>query len=435
MLQQRLLLTAATDAADSDKVNTSIAWGEPPTDGGDSLSTTMGVLNATTRLAIDDEGHTEAHVGVKPSHVMLDGTPWLIQPSSLAYHDGRLRVDSFAISNGSLHIIIDGTASASPTDTLTADLNGIDIAYIQDLLDFHPVDFDGQLQGKAMGTAVLGDLRAWADITVPAFRFMGGRMGTLMAKARWSEAGGGQIDIDAVADERAAAQGEGLTRISGYVSPVRSDIDLNIRAEDTSIEFCHAFTSSFLKDISGKANGAVRLQGPLGDMDLTGLLTVDGQLTVAALNTTYTMEHDTLRLVPNDIQLRGVALRDRDGNTAILDGGIHHQWLSDFTFDIGVDARNALVYDFPTFDDSNICGTVRATEISEGIGIRSYRGTTTVAGGTVLIFLLSWLLAKTLASIRPLCYLFTGMPFEKACESCNWQWSVRKWKTKAANKN
>ena len=50
----------------------------------------------------------------------------------------------------------------------------------------------------------------------------------------------------------------------------------------------------------------------------------------------------------------------------------------------------------------------------------------TIVGGTVLIFLLSWLLAKTFASIRPLCYVFTGMPYGKACESCNWQWTLRR---------
>ena len=360
-LDQRLLLTATTDSTAGNRVDASLAWGGAHNADGQQRGTTEGVLNAVVQLSSDGERHTGAHVSVKPSHVMLDGTPWHIHPSSLTYHDGRLQVDSFKISNGSLHVIIDGTASASPADTLTADLDGIDIAYVQDMLDFHPVDFAGQLKGKAKGTAIMGNFSAWADITVPDFRFMDGRMGTLTAHTRWNEAAGGQIDIDATAHEADKDGDGGTTFIKGYVSPVRSDIGLNIRAEGTNIEFCHSFTNSFLKDISGKAQGTVRLEGPLGDMNLTGMLTVDGQMTVAALNTTYRLEDDTLLFVPNDIQLRNVAVADRDGNTAILSGGIHHQWLSDFTFDIGVATHNTLVYDFPTFDDSNICGTVRAT--------------------------------------------------------------------------
>lgn len=48
-----------------------------------------------------------------------------------------------------------------------------------------------------------------------------------------------------------------------------------------------------------------------------------------------------------------------------------------------------------------------------------------IVGCTVLNFFLSLLIAKTLASIKPLCYAFTGIPFIKACQSCNWQYTLR----------
>ena len=372
-LKPYLLLTAATEAGDNSGIAASVAWGEAPSAGSDTLRTTLGVLNAVAQLRNNDAGRPETHVNIKPSHVMIAGTPWLIHPSSLTYRDGHLDVDSFAVSNGGLHLIIDGTASASPADTLTVDMSGLDVAYIQDLLDFHPVDFSGLLSGKAFATSLfssptthpspltthpspLTPFSAWADVQVDSFRFQNGRMGTLNAQMRWNTAKS-QIDIDAVADDGPASR----TLIDGYVSPVRSDIDLRIRAEGSSIEFCRSFTDSFLSDLSGKAHGFVELAGPLGGMNLTGLLTVDGQMTVEALNTTYTIKNDTIHLVPNDIQLHNVHIADRDGNTATLSGGIHHQELSDFTFDIGVEANGLLVYDFPAFDDSNICGTVRAT--------------------------------------------------------------------------
>lgn len=36
------------------------------------------------------------------------------------------------------------------------------------------------------------------------------------------------------------------------------------------------------------------------------------------------------------------------------------------------------------------------------------------------------LVLKTVATIRPLCYLATGMTFQQACESCNWIYTIRR---------
>ena len=56
--------------------------------------------------------------------------------------------------------------------------------------------------------------------------------------------------------------------------------------------------------------------------------------------------------------------------------------------------------------------------------------TSLVVAATVANFLLCWLIAKTLASIRPLCYVLTGMSFDRACKSCNWQWTARRLRAK-----
>ena len=45
---------------------------------------------------------------------------------------------------------------------------------------------------------------------------------------------------------------------------------------------------------------------------------------------------------------------------------------------------------------------------------------------TPCVLIVCWLTIKTLASIRPLCYLFTGMPYAEACRTCNWQYTLAK---------
>ena len=49
-----------------------------------------------------------------------------------------------------------------------------------------------------------------------------------------------------------------------------------------------------------------------------------------------------------------------------------------------------------------------------------------VLGATALNLLICYLTLKTVATVRPICYLATGMTYEKACESCNWVWTARR---------
>lgn len=47
-------------------------------------------------------------------------------------------------------------------------------------------------------------------------------------------------------------------------------------------------------------------------------------------------------------------------------------------------------------------------------------GTLAMTLGNLIV---CYLFTKTIATIRPLCYLFTGMPYRAACKSCNWRYT------------
>ena len=51
-----------------------------------------------------------------------------------------------------------------------------------------------------------------------------------------------------------------------------------------------------------------------------------------------------------------------------------------------------------------------------------------VSAATLINFVFCFLVLKTVATVKPLCYLATGMTYREACESCNWIWTFRRWK-------
>ena len=335
-------------------LNTSLHWDHM--DFMEPDKSTNGTINTITQLYTNEEDKAEAHIRVLPSMVMIGERPWNLEPSDIIYSAKHLMVDHFAINHNRQHLIIDGVASESPLEALTIDLREFDVAYILNLVDFHSVSFEGNASGIATVKGAFGDFEASTDLTVDDFRFETGRMGTLIANAEWNKEKQ-QIDIEAVADNGTESQ----TIINGYVSPVREDINLDIQANGTSIEFCRSFTSSFLHGVEGQAYGHVVLYGPLGELNLTGEIVADGKATVTALNTTYTLQKDTVHLIPNRIIFDHCKIADREGHTGIVNGNINHQNFSNFTFDVDIEAQNLLAYDFPEFNGDIICGTVYAT--------------------------------------------------------------------------
>ena len=47
-------------------------------------------------------------------------------------------------------------------------------------------------------------------------------------------------------------------------------------------------------------------------------------------------------------------------------------------------------------------------------------------GVTLLAFAACFVVTKTVATIRPLCYLATGKTYAEACRSCNWVYTFRR---------
>ena len=347
---QHLDLGLSAHAANNN-LTTSLVW-----DNHDEAERMSGQLNTIMQLYHNVAGKSEAHMRIMPSNIILRGDNWALEPSDILYSDKFLLVDHFSVQHGKQHIIVDGIASKNETDSLTVDLRDVEVGYILDLVNFHSVEFSGKASGKAQAWSLFDEFKANADLTVDEFKFERGRMGVLHALANWNHEAQ-QIDIHAVADDGPTAK----TYIDGFVSPTHNTIDLGIRADGTSIEFMHNFTSSFISSITGQGEGLARLSGTLDNINLTGQLVVDGEATVTPLNTTYKLVRDTVVMIPDEIELKNMRIIDALGNEGTLSGGIHHEHLTNLSFDLHVEADNLLAYDFKDFDGSTFYGTVYAS--------------------------------------------------------------------------
>ena len=311
-----------------------------------------------TNMSFDTtyDGKQNIYVTIAPSQMKVRNTDWDIQQSYITYRDKYLEIKDFGISHDAQFLQLNGTASESASDSITVRMRDVDIQYVLDLVGFDAVTFDGKATGGGILRGVFGTLEAEGSLTVRDFLFEHGRMGTLRADVAWNRAEE-QIDIHAVSDDGSDA----MTYIDGLVSPKRNVIDLDIRAEGTHLDFAQSFTDSFMDSVTGHAQGAVRLAGPLDAINITGQIVLNGNAHVRTTGCAYELRNDTVTLVPNEISFDRCAVYDQYGNKGILTGGIHHKDLTNLTYDIFVDADNLLAYDFKSFGDNSFYGTVYAT--------------------------------------------------------------------------
>ena len=315
-----------------------------------------GQVNATANFDTTADGLQTAYISISPSQLNVHNKLWNVEPSYIVYSKNHLDITQFAVRHEDQHLTINGTASEYAQDTLNIDMQDIDVEYVLGLVDFDAVDFNGFISGKGTLRGLFGDLEADARLTVNQFEFQHGRMGTLQASVDWNKQLQ-QIDINAIADDGPDAK----TYINGYVTPKRDSINLKIRAEGTYLDFAQSFTSSFISRIDGHATGSVNLIGPLSAINLTGEIVLNGQAHVKPLGCTYEMRNDTLRCVPNEMAFVSCPIYDKYGRQAIMTGGIHHEDLTNMTYDIYVSADNLLSYEFHDFGDDTFYGTVFAT--------------------------------------------------------------------------
>ena len=315
-----------------------------------------GKMNLDARFFKNGNGQSVADVHVLPSVVMVGDTAWQVHPSRICYQAGALHVEDFAIEHNKQYLRIEGNATRHAEDSITVNLKDVNVEYILNLVNFHSVDFSGLASGQASVKGIMGSPQAHARLSVRDFEFEQGRMGTLHANVDW-ELQEGQINIHALADDGPGRQ----TFIHGYVSPKRSDIDLGIEARGTRLEFMQTLCSSFLSNVDAQGTGHVRIFGPLKTINMEGQIVAKGQLDVTSLGTTYTLTGDTVDFQPDHIRFRNCPITDGDKGKGVVNGEVTHHNLSNFGYDLRIDADKLLAYDFKTYGDQTFFGTVWAT--------------------------------------------------------------------------
>jgi len=348
--------------ADFDKVGKHINSSVQLDNGSPTNNLRLDFNSSLNLLEGKNGGIAGVDVNVLPSKVYVRDTLFNISRSNVKFVDNVLAIKDFEVKHGQQHVIIHGRAGRNTNDSIEADINDIDVPYILDFVKFKSVSFTGKASGRAVVKKLFSNPDASASLIVENFTFEKGKMGTLYANGTWNNEDE-QIDIKGLCDDEGR-----LTRVDGYISPKRNYIDLGIDAYNTRGEFVAKYCDSFLSNAELSITGNCRVWGDLSYVNLTGVARATGKMHVKALGVDYTLDNQLVEMVPNDILFVNDTIRDKYGQMAVVNGGLHHQYLSRLTYDINVKPHNLLCYDFPTYGNEIFFGKAFASGDCDIIG-------------------------------------------------------------------
>lgn len=302
-----------------------------------------GKVKATTLFSSNPaNGNSVMDVTFNDSHFYVGPSEWDIKTEGIHYEEGRMVINDMRIGNDEQYIALNGATSQAVSDSIVASLHNINVENVFNLINFHNVNFYGNASGDFIARNIMTAPQASGSLKVTSFEFERGRMGTLYADAKYDNESK-NIDIDAVADDPDYGA---KTFITGFISPIRQELDLNIKARDTRLEFLEHYCR-IMTDTDLRGNGEVRIFGGFKTVDMTGMAYAKGEVSVKGTNCRYYLPADTVRFESGDMQFDKLPIYDKFGNYAYLDGNIRHSYLNRVTFDLDINTKKLLVFNCP----------------------------------------------------------------------------------------
>ena len=341
-----------------------------------------GELAATTHFFRDERMKLGADIHLTPSQMLVSDTVWNVHPATLNFHDGKIDVSGFTVSQWGRHLKVDGTVSPDEADTLYADLLGINLQYVFGLIDFHDVEFAGLASGAVKARGLMNRPIVDADLRIPSFYLNDGLLGQLHVTGGWGHVGPKTLDLEGHIIEPTHGEESVVKAVVTPGHDVGSGLELDIFARRVNAYFVNFFTEGIFQDLQGSASGYAHLYGPFGELELEGDIKLDtAALSLDVLGSRYHLSGDSLLFRPGRIIIPGAYVLDTHASyvpaalkanrptapaeipiphCGYLKGEVRHNHFDVEGYRFDVLAHEMLGYDFHDFGDQVFYGTVYA---------------------------------------------------------------------------
>ncbi len=316
-------------------------------------SNTLNELNLNARVYTFSDG---VRIHFNPSDFVINDKRWALeQEGELVIRKNFISADNVRFTQGD-QVIEAATTHDEDFDqtNLVIKLKNLNIG------DFAPfITTDPRLEGAASGEVTLkdffGNFRVEANIQAQQFRLDNDSVGIVNLKGLYNSKTG-MINYSVVSPN------ELYNFIANGTFDLKDSLGqalvLDVKLENTRINFVNKFLSTVFTDVDGYANGNISLSGNPKRPTLLGKVNVrNASLLVNFTKVRYTIDSATFVFAENMIDFGRFEMKDKFGNRGVAQGRMYQRNFRNISYDFDMNTNRLLVLDTKASDNSQFYGT------------------------------------------------------------------------------
>ena len=305
-------------------------------------------LNQTTN------GAGDYVVRFEPTEVKLNNVVWNIDTTpelnhSITYRkkSGDFLIQNLRVYSDESSLLINNAVFKSGKDfTAEGQVQNLQLAKLLEMQSGgNDMDIQGVANGKFNITMNKNNLEPIIDLEVNNITMSGKDMGNIVINAKNSSAPN-VFDIDAKVVS-AGIIGDNNLHVAGTINNNTSRPTLDILADmkDFDLAFAQEFVKGVFGNLRGKANGILRISGPLNDIDYSGDIALNGfGMKLNFIGVDYAFEDTVIPLTKGQAILNEVKIKDGRGNSSgTISGVIQFETLASMAVNLIMRADNLMV--------------------------------------------------------------------------------------------
>ncbi len=289
--------------------------------------------------------------------------------NAVTIQKNRILVDNLVFSDDKSAIMVNGAYSTLPNDKLTVSVNNFDIGVVNNFLK--GISFNGMLSANADITMRDGNRFIMGKLLASDFCFNKTNLGNVFLTAGIGDSGsmgfsGGifrreqpisSTIINEYTIKNYQTEENKLANINGYYLSKLKRFVAKANIGSIDLDFLGPFLSSFSNDISGNASGEISFISTPDSSFMSGIAHVNQMnMGITPLGTIYNIENQDVKFNNKGIILDNIILTDKDKNTALLNGYIHHKLFKDININLDISTQRLMALNLPRNSNASFHG-------------------------------------------------------------------------------
>lgn len=325
---------------------------------------TLGEVKARGFFSPGTENRPTLTVAVVPTGLTVNSVQWNISPARIVIDSLSTFIDNILVSSRTKYFRLGGSLSKDPGEKLTLTFEGLNMSYLNNLLNVKQDESQEssqlKMEGLLSGNLTLSDVYRnplfESRINVTDFRLNDNNYGLMTITSEWDPRR--KVAVINVGNDYA---GRKLIDISGTYSPSTRVINIAASAFDLPLDVLNPFLRTFASDIRGFGTGTIRLRGKPRQLEMTGaVMAHDASMKIDFLQTRYSFS-DSIRFSPSGIILRNISIFDAQKNKGMINGMITHRAFKNIGVSLDINMDRMLVLNTRPKDNDSFYGTAYAS--------------------------------------------------------------------------